>query len=99
RGSFVKKQNPGDRHDGGAAGEDCRHGRKRSPFLKQKKERNCPGSNTDSSENRIVKTGTAEFLIPASAKPKHRQINQNRQGGARFDYEATEPITNSLGGE
>ena len=95
----MKKQNAGDRHDRGASGENCRNCGERSALLEQKEERDRSCADTDSSEQRVIEPGAAEFLVPASAEPENRQINQDRQGGAGFDYETAETIADPRGGE
>src|SRR5438132_1110924 len=75
----VKKQNAGDRHDRCASGENCRNCGERSALLEQKEERDRSCADTDSSEQRVIEPGAAEFLVPASAEPENRQINQDRQ--------------------
>lgn len=92
----MEKQNPGDCHDGGAARQDTRNRRKRSAFLKKQEERDRTRTNADSGKQRIVKTGYAEFLVPASAEPENCQINQDRQCGAGFDYKSAKAFADSF---
>ena len=71
---FVKEQNSGDCHDRGAAGKNRGHGGKRPTFLEEQKERNCPGPDADSSEQRIIESGAAKLLVPAPGQPKKCEV-------------------------
>ena len=64
RQRFMKKQNPGDRHDRCATGQNCGNRRERPAFLKKKEKRNRSRAHANARNQRIIKTGSAEFLIP-----------------------------------
>ena len=68
-------------------------------FLEEKKKRDRSGTDADSGEQRIIESCATEFLVPASAQPKKREINQDRQCRARFDDEAAETVTDPFGGK
>ena len=91
-----KEKNPNDSHDRGAAGQDRWNRRDRTAFLKKKKERDCPSAYTDTGNQRIIEPGCAEFLIPPPAEPQNSEINQDREGGAGFDNETAESLTNMI---
>src|SRR6266496_2086455 len=67
RSRFAEKQNPGDRHDGGAAGENRGNGREWSAFLKEEEKRDRARADANSGEHRVIETRHAEFLVPAPA--------------------------------
>ena len=68
-----------------------------SAFLKKKKERDGASADTNAREQRIIESGSAEFLVPPSREPEDRQVNQDRQCGARFDDETAGTFTNAIG--
>src|SRR5438034_787191 len=96
RQRFMKKQNPGDRHDRRATGQNCGNRRERPAFLKKKEKRNRSRAHANARNQRIIKTGSAEFLIPFSAEPENRQINQDRQCSTGFDNESAQAFANAV---
>ncbi len=96
---FAKENDPGDSHDGSAAGENGRNRRQWSAFLKEQKKRNRACADANAGEQRVVEPGHAEFLIPPPAQPEKCEIKQDRHCCARFDNETAETITNVFGGE
>ncbi len=96
---FVEKQDASDRHDGGAAGQDCRNDGERTTFLEKKEKRDRAGADANAGKQRIIKTNSTEFLTPSSTEPKNRQVDQNRQCRAGFDNETAKTFTNAIGSE
>jgi hypothetical protein len=94
---FAKEKNPRDGHDRRAASQNCRNRRKRSALLKKEKKRDRASADANTGKHRVTNAGNAEFLTPSSPKPKNRQIDQDRQCGARFDNETAETFANALG--
>jgi hypothetical protein len=82
-----------------AASKNCRNGGKRTTFLEKKEKRDRAGADTDTGKQGIIKTSSAEFLIPSSRKPEDRQVDQDRQCRAGFDNETAETFTNAIGSE
>ena len=97
RRCFVEKQDAGERHDGGAASKNCRNGGKRTTFLEKKEKRDRAGADANAGKQGIIKTSSAEFLIPSSRQPEDRQVDQDRQCRAGFDNEAAKPFANAFG--
>jgi hypothetical protein len=79
-GASRKNKMPAMAHDCRASGEDSWswNGRERTAFLKKQEERDRSSAYADAGKQRIVKTCSAEFLIPPSPKPDNRQIDQDR---------------------
>jgi hypothetical protein len=94
---FVEKQDACERHDGGAARKDCRNRGERTTFLEKQEKRDSAGADANAGQQGIIKTSATEFLIPSSRKPEDRQVDQDRQCRAGFDYETAETFTNALG--
>ena len=85
------------RHDCCAASQNCRNRREWSALLKKKKERDRASADAHAREQRIIKSGPTEFLIPSSCEPKNREVDQDRQCCAGFDNETAETFTNAIG--
>jgi len=96
RRGFAKKQNTGDGHDCCAARQNGRNRREWAALLKKQKKRDRAGADANAGKQRIIKTGSTEFLIPSSAEPENRQINQDRQRGAGFDDKTAETFADAL---
>jgi hypothetical protein len=94
---FVEKQDACERHDGGAARKDCRNRGERTTFLEKQEKRDSAGADANAGKQGITKTSSTEFLIPSSRKPEDRQVDQDRQCRASFDYETAETFTNAIG--
>ena len=92
----MEKHNACERHDGRAASKDGGDGGKGAPFLEKKEKRDRAGADANAGKQRIIKTGSTEFLIPSSAEPENRQINQDRQRGAGFDDKTAETFADAL---
>src|SRR2546430_16065908 len=84
RRRFMKKQNPGDRHDRCATGQNCGNKRERPAFLKKKEKRNRSRAHADAGENRIENSLRTRLLIPTARQPKKPEGNQDRQCGPGF---------------
>ena len=93
----MEKQDACERHDGGAAGKNCRNSGEWTTFLEKQEKRDRAGADANASKQGIIKTSSTEFLIPSSRKPEDRQVNQDRQCRAGFDYETAETFTNAIG--
>jgi hypothetical protein len=94
---FVEEQDACERHDGRAASKNCRNGREGTTFLEKKEKGDRSGTDANAGKQGIIKTSSAEFLIPSSRKPEDRQVDKDRQRGAGFDNETAETFTNAIG--
>ena len=92
----MEKQDAGDGHDCRAPGQNGRNRREWAALLKKQKKRDRAGADANAGKQRIIKTGSTEFLIPSSAEPENRQINQDRQRGAGFNNKSAQTFADAL---
>src|SRR5262249_34674829 len=94
---FTEPDDSSDGHHGCACREDRWYGRQRAASLKQQKECDRAGADTNASDDAEQHAGPRRTLIPPMCQVETGQIHANRDDGASFHDQPAEAIADSIG--